>query len=32
MTNFLMGLRLKVHAMIDDTIRFKNSSRKLIKN
>jgi ParB family transcriptional regulator, chromosome partitioning protein len=32
MTNFLMGLRLKVHAMIDDTIRFKNSTRKAIKN
>ena len=32
MTNFLMGLRLKVHAMIDDTIRFKNSTRKSIKN
>jgi ParB family transcriptional regulator, chromosome partitioning protein len=32
MTNFLMGLRLKVHAMIDDTIRFKISSRKFIKN
>ena len=31
-TNFLMGLRLKVHAMIDDTIRFKNSSRKSFKN
>ena len=31
-TNFLMGLRLKVHAMIDDTIRFKNSSRKSLKN
>jgi ParB family transcriptional regulator, chromosome partitioning protein len=31
-TNFLMGLRLKIHAMIDDTIRFKNSSRKSIKN
>lgn len=31
-TNFLMGLRLKVHAMIDDTIRFKNSSRRSFKN
>jgi ParB family chromosome partitioning protein len=31
-TNFLMGLRLKVHAMIDDTIRFKNSNRKSLKN
>lgn len=31
-TNFLMGLRLKVHAMIDDTIRFKNSNRKSFKN
>ena len=31
-TNFLMGLRLKVHSMIDDTIRFKNSSRKAGKN
>ncbi|HZB16305.1 MAG TPA: ParB/RepB/Spo0J family partition protein [Nitrososphaeraceae archaeon] len=31
-TNFLMGLRLRVHAMIDDTIRFKNSSRKSLKN
>ncbi len=31
-TNFLMGLRLKVHAMIDDAIRFKNSSRKSFKN
>ena len=31
-TNFLMGLRLKVHAMIDDTIRFKNSSRRSFKS
>jgi ParB family transcriptional regulator, chromosome partitioning protein len=31
-TNFLMGLRLKVHSMIDDTIRFKNASRKSGKN
>jgi ParB family chromosome partitioning protein len=31
-TNFLMGLRLKVHSMIDDAIRFKNSSRKSGKN
>ena len=31
-TNFLMGLRLKVHSMIDDTIRFKNSTRKSLKN
>ena len=31
-TNFLMGLRLKVHSMIDDAIRFKNSSRKSAKN
>jgi ParB family chromosome partitioning protein len=27
-TNFLMGLRLKIHAMIDETIRFKNTSMK----
>lgn len=25
-TNFLMALRLKIHSMIDETIRFKNSS------
>jgi ParB family chromosome partitioning protein len=31
-TNFLMGLRLKVHSMIDDAIRFKNASRKSGKN
>lgn len=31
-TNFLMGLRLKVHSMIDEAIRFKNSSRKSGKN
>jgi ParB family chromosome partitioning protein len=32
LTNFLMGLRLKVHSMIDEAIRFKNSSRKSGKN
>jgi ParB family transcriptional regulator, chromosome partitioning protein len=31
-TNFLMGLRLKVHSMIDDTLRFTNASRKSGKN
>ena len=31
-TNFLMALRLKVHSMIDEAIRFKNSSRKSGKN
>jgi ParB family transcriptional regulator, chromosome partitioning protein len=30
--NFLMALRLKIHAMIDDTIRFKNASLKAPKN
>jgi ParB family chromosome partitioning protein len=30
--NFLMALRLKIHAMIDDTIRFKNASLKNPKN
>jgi ParB family transcriptional regulator, chromosome partitioning protein len=30
--NFLMGQRLKIHAMIDDTIRFKNASLKNPKN
>jgi len=25
-TNFLMALRLKIHSMIDETIRFKNRS------
>ena len=30
-TNFLMGLRLKIHAMIDETIRFKNTSIKSMK-
>ena len=30
-TNFLMGLRLKIHAMIDETIRFKNTSIKPMK-
>jgi ParB family transcriptional regulator, chromosome partitioning protein len=25
-TNFLMALRLKIHSMIDETIRFKNTS------
>ena len=29
--NFLMGLRLKIHNMIDETIRFKNMSLKLMK-
>jgi len=29
--NFLMGLRLKIHNMIDETIRFKNTSLKLMK-
>jgi ParB family chromosome partitioning protein len=30
--NFLMGLRLKIHNMIDETIRFKNTSLKLMKD
>jgi ParB family chromosome partitioning protein len=30
--NFLMGLRLKIHAMIDETIRFKNTSIKSMKS
>jgi ParB family transcriptional regulator, chromosome partitioning protein len=30
--NFLMAQRLKIHAMIDDTIRFKNASLKNPKN
>lgn len=30
-TNFLMGLRLKIHSMIDETIRFKNTSIKSMK-
>jgi ParB family chromosome partitioning protein len=30
-TNFLMTIRLKIHAMIDETIRFKNSSLKARK-
>jgi len=29
--NFLMGFRLKIHNMIDETIRFKNMSLKLMK-
>lgn len=29
--NFLMGLRLKIHNMIDETIRFKNTSLKSMK-
>jgi ParB family transcriptional regulator, chromosome partitioning protein len=29
--NFLMGFRLKIHNMIDETIRFKNTSLKLMK-
>lgn len=32
-TDFLMGLRLRIHSMIDETIRFKNSYIKLkLKN
>jgi ParB family chromosome partitioning protein len=30
--NFLMGLRLKIHGMIDETIRFKNTSLKSMKS
>jgi ParB family chromosome partitioning protein len=30
--NFLMGLRLKIHNMIDETIRFKNTSLKSMKD
>lgn len=30
--NFLMGVRLKVHSLIDESIRFKNSSAKQFKN
>ncbi len=26
--NFLMGIRLKVHSMIDESIRFKNNTKK----
>lgn len=29
--NFLMEIRLKIHELIDETIRFKNYSRKTIK-
>jgi ParB family chromosome partitioning protein len=29
--NFLMETRLKVHSMIDDAIRFRNSNLKLLK-
>ncbi|HZC20972.1 MAG TPA: ParB/RepB/Spo0J family partition protein [Nitrososphaeraceae archaeon] len=30
-TNFLMALRLRIHSMIDETIRFKNSCIKSTK-
>jgi ParB family transcriptional regulator, chromosome partitioning protein len=30
-TNFLMTIRLKIHTMIDETIRFKNASLKARK-
>jgi ParB family transcriptional regulator, chromosome partitioning protein len=30
--NFLMGIRLKTHNLIDETIRFKNTTMKSIKN
>jgi len=30
-TNFLMALRLKIHSMIDETIRFKNTCIKSTK-
>jgi ParB family chromosome partitioning protein len=29
--NFLMGIRLKTHNLIDETIRFKNTTMKSIK-
>jgi ParB family chromosome partitioning protein len=29
--NFLMATRLKIHNMIDETIRFKNTSLKSIR-
>lgn len=29
--NFLMEIRLKIHSLIDETIRFKNHSKKTIK-
>ncbi|MDP9288328.1 MAG: ParB/RepB/Spo0J family partition protein [Thermoproteota archaeon] len=30
--NFLMGIRLKTHNLIDETIRFKNTTIKSMKN
>jgi ParB family transcriptional regulator, chromosome partitioning protein len=30
--NFLMGIRLKIHNIIDETIRFKNANMKSNKN
>jgi len=30
--NFLMGIRLKTHNLIDETIRFKNTTMKSMKN
>ena len=30
--NFLMGIRLKTHNLIDETIRFKNITMKSMKN
>jgi ParB family chromosome partitioning protein len=29
--NFLMSVRLKIHSIIDDTIRFKNSNLKYMR-
>jgi ParB family chromosome partitioning protein len=31
-TNFLMELRIRIHELIDDTIKFKNYNKKNLRN
>ena len=30
--NFLMGIRIRIHELIDDTIKFKNNNKKIFKS
>jgi ParB family chromosome partitioning protein len=30
-TNFLMELRIRIHELIDDTIKFKNYNKKSLR-
>jgi ParB family chromosome partitioning protein len=30
--NFLMGIRIRIHELIDDTIKFKNNNKKIFRS